>query len=133
MSEVSFKEILTLRRNEEVFAKVSVALDALAQACGKEAQYVQSYEEYRDLVHRHTEEAVKPTYEELMRWHGKAVRRERVAGISSEVIGLGLDVVSVPGLSRVASAASRRLGVGRRTAPLRTGAGIGARILKTFL
>ena len=133
LSEVSFTDILALRQDEAVFAKLSAALQALAHVCAQDTQRIGDYQSYVNAIRRHAAEIVEPASQELFAWHKRAKNKETVAGLTGEVVGLGFDIVSVPFISRVANTAVRRMMTDKATASRRANAGMAARILKTFL
>ncbi len=108
LSEVSFADIIRLRENEPIFAEVRNALGQLATACAQEGQ-PSDYRSYKNTIHTHAEEIVRPAYEQLMKMQRRAQLR-KLAGMGiGKAVGLGLHAAEktgfAPGAGKAAGAA----------------------------
>lgn len=80
LSEVSFKEIVKVRHNEEIFDDVRTSLNALGRICASEAG-TGSYASFKDFVIRYAPDIIQPSLDKLQSWQSKVSRR-RFGGIA---------------------------------------------------
>lgn len=132
LSDLPLEDIFRLR-DSDAFVVVRGALHDLGMACVGDNVPFNSYRGYRKQFGAHARDVLGPAISKLEQWERKAGWRTLTGKLVGEAVGLGLDLASIPGVSRLGGPAARRLVTGASANTQKIEAAQAARILKTVL
>jgi hypothetical protein len=129
LSEVSFAEIASLRKNEEVFAETRSALAELTEECAKSGR-PESNQAYKTAVSENAE-IVRPSFERVERLRRKAAGKKLATKLAVKGATFGIDGFVEP-IIEAADMAGEPL-IGRKAERERKDADVACKILKSIL